>query len=80
MELTPTTPKCHLMEQIGLSVYCKLAEEMQDFRKYKLRVYCKQDSHDEYNKVNKLLGDKERIVAALENPTISKFIHELTNY
>jgi hypothetical protein len=80
VSLKPTTPKCHMMQQIGLSIHCKLSEELSDFGKYKLRVCCKEGDHEQYKEVNKLMNDKERVAAALENPQISKFIHQLTSY
>jgi hypothetical protein len=66
------------MQQIGLCIYSKLSEELPQFYQYKLKIECKEGSHQDHLSVNKLLNDKERVVAALETEEISKFIHTLT--
>ena len=58
MYLQPTTPKCHLMQQIGLAIYSRLRQELPQFYRYKLRIECKEGSHNDHLSVNKLLNDK----------------------
>lgn len=68
------------MQQIGLCIYSRLREELPSFHGYTLRIECKAGSHNDHLSVNKLLNDKERMVAALETEEIRKFIDSLTSY
>jgi hypothetical protein len=56
--LQPTTPKCHMMQQIGLLIYSKVSEELPNFHRYKLEIKCRDGAHEDPKTVNKLLNDK----------------------
>ena len=78
--LKPTNPSCHLVQQIALSIYCKLEENLLDFESLKLELLLEEDSHSDIGGVQKQINDKERVCAALENEDIRKFIDKLINY
>ncbi|KAF2587142.1 hypothetical protein F2Q70_00037573 [Brassica cretica] len=62
----PTVPHCHLPNLIGVCIYAKLLKSLP--ARFKVDVRVAPGSHATEASVNKRLGDKERIVAALENP------------
>ena len=45
VRMLPTTPHCHLVQQIGLSIHLRLVRELPNFREMKLRVTCEPGSH-----------------------------------
>ncbi|XP_013622104.1 PREDICTED: MIP18 family protein At1g68310-like [Brassica oleracea var. oleracea] len=62
----PTVPHCHLPNLIGVCIYAKLLKSLP--ARFKVDVRVAPGSHATEASVNKRLGDKERIAAALENP------------
>ncbi|CAF1935801.1 BnaC05g43500D [Brassica napus] len=64
--LTPTLPHCHVPHLIGLCIYAKLLKSLPT--RFKVDVRVAPGSHATEAAVNKQLGDKERIAAALESP------------
>ncbi|CAH8391333.1 unnamed protein product [Eruca vesicaria subsp. sativa] len=64
--ITPTLPHCHVPHLIGLCIYAKLLKSLP--ARFKVNVRVAPGSHATEAAVNKQLGDKERIVAALESP------------
>ncbi|ESO04879.1 hypothetical protein HELRODRAFT_78406 [Helobdella robusta] len=69
----PTVPHCHLATVIGLCLTVKLQECLP--KKYKIRVKIKEGSHDSELEINKQLNDKERVSAAMENPSLSELVN-----
>ncbi|XP_033147920.1 protein AE7-like 2 [Brassica rapa] len=64
--LTPTLPHCHVPHLIGLCIYAKLLKSLPT--RFKVDVRVAPGSHATEAAVNKQLGDKERIAAAIESP------------
>ena len=65
VEFTPTIPHCSMATLIGLSIQVKLLRSLP--KKFKIEVLIKAGTHVSEIAVNKQLGDKERVAAALEN-------------
>ncbi|CAA7033624.1 unnamed protein product [Microthlaspi erraticum] len=65
---TPTVPHCHVPNVIGLCIYAKLRLSLP--ARFKVNVRVAPGSHAQEAAVNKLLADKERVAAALENPNL----------
>ncbi len=83
----PTSPNCSLASFIGLSIRKKIEEELKLFmnnlkRKinYKVEILVVKGSHLTEEEINKQLNDKERYLAALENPDIINLIDKLISY
>lgn len=85
IEWIPTNPNCSLALNIGLLIRNKLREEIPYVTKdkFKIDIIVKKGTHSNENEskiillnnlVNKQLNDKERYLAALENPDIIKFL------
>jgi metal-sulfur cluster biosynthetic enzyme len=68
VEITPTITHCSLATVIGLGVRVRLEQALPP--NYRIEVRCKENSHSQDDQVNKQLGDKERVAAALENDTL----------
>jgi metal-sulfur cluster biosynthetic enzyme len=68
VEITPTITHCSLATVIGLGVRVRLEQALPP--NYRIDVRCKENSHSQDDQVNKQLGDKERVAAALENDTL----------
>uniref|UniRef100_A0A7S0VNL1 MIP18 family-like domain-containing protein n=1 Tax=Polytomella parva TaxID=51329 RepID=A0A7S0VNL1_9CHLO len=74
---TPTVPHCSMATLIGLSIRVKLQQSIP--QSYKIDINVEPGSHSSEAAVNKQLGDKERIAAALENPNLRDMVeHCLT--
>ncbi|XP_014663471.1 PREDICTED: MIP18 family protein FAM96A-like [Priapulus caudatus] len=71
---TPTVAHCHLATLIGLCIRVRLQEELP--HSYKLSIYLKEGSHDTATEVSKQINDKERVSAALENPSLRELVTE----
>jgi metal-sulfur cluster biosynthetic enzyme len=90
IEWKPTTPNCSLALNIGLCMRYKLKKEIEDYllatnnikflKKIKIDILLKKGSHNTEQDINKQLNDKERYLAAFENPDILKYINSLTMY
>jgi metal-sulfur cluster biosynthetic enzyme len=65
VEFTPTIPHCSMATLIGLSIRVRLLRSIP--RRFKVDVAIYPGTHASRDAVNKQLGDKERVAAALEN-------------
>jgi len=74
VRFTPTVPTCSVATLIGLMIRTKLGRALP--KKYKLDVDITPGKHDQEFQVNKQLADKERVAAALENPSLSGMINQ----
>ncbi|KIM49503.1 hypothetical protein M413DRAFT_109768 [Hebeloma cylindrosporum] len=68
VEFTPTVPHCGMSTLIGLCIRVRLLRSLPE--RFKVDIFLKPGSHQSENAVNKQLNDKERVAAALENPTL----------
>jgi len=68
VEFTPTVPHCGMSTLIGLCIRVRLLRSLPE--RFKVDILLKPGSHQSENAVNKQLNDKERVAAALENPTL----------
>lgn len=75
VEVTPTITHCSLATVIGLGVRVRLEQALPP--NYRVVVKCKENSHSQDDQVNKQLGDKERVAAALENDTLKGVLDKM---
>ncbi|KAH7313526.1 FAM96B-like protein [Stachybotrys elegans] len=75
VEITPTITHCSLATVIGLGVRVRLEQALPP--NYRIEVRCKENSHSQDDQVNKQLGDKERVAAALENDTLRNVLDKM---
>ncbi|EKJ70191.1 hypothetical protein NXS19_013987 [Fusarium pseudograminearum] len=75
VEITPTITHCSLATVIGLGVRVRLEQALPP--NYRVDVTCKENSHNQDDQVNKQLGDKERVAAALENDTLKGVLDKM---
>jgi metal-sulfur cluster biosynthetic enzyme len=75
VEVTPTITHCSLATVIGLGVRVRLEQALPP--NYRVEVRCKENSHSQDDQVNKQLGDKERVAAALENDTLKGVLDKM---
>ncbi|KAL1794945.1 hypothetical protein ACET3X_006761 [Alternaria dauci] len=68
VEITPTITHCSLATVIGLGVRVRLEHALPP--RFRVDVRIKKGTHSTDDQVNKQLGDKERVAAALENGTL----------
>ncbi|KAF2850706.1 hypothetical protein T440DRAFT_82836 [Plenodomus tracheiphilus IPT5] len=68
VEITPTITHCSLATVIGLGVRVRLEQALPP--RFRVDVRIKKGTHSTDEQVNKQLGDKERVAAALENGTL----------
>ena len=66
--ITPTITHCSLATVIGLGVRVRLEQALPP--RFRVDVRIKDGTHSTADQVNKQLGDKERVAAALENGTL----------
>ncbi|XP_013752390.2 protein AE7-like 1 [Brassica napus] len=71
---TPTIQHCRMATIIGLCLRAKLKECLP--LHYKVDIRVSPGSHADEDSVNKQLNDKERVVAALENPNLRQLVDE----
>lgn len=69
---TPTIPHCSMAQMIGLMLKVKLLRTIS--KKYRTDVRVTPGAHANESEINKQLKDKERVAAALENPSIMRII------
>lgn len=74
LEYTPTIPTCSVAVLIGLTLLRKLQLCLP--QRFAVHVKIRQGKHVQEIQVNKQLGDKERVAAAMENPNLSKLIRQ----
>lgn len=73
--VTPTITHCSLATVIGLGVRVRLEESLPP--RFRVDVKIKEGTHTTGEEVNKQLADKERVAAALWNPTLQSFIKKM---
>ena len=74
---TPTIPKCSMALIIGLSISSKLRRCLP--MSWRMRILCKEGTHENELELNKQINDKERATAAIENPNLLKLINQCIN-
>jgi len=75
VEITPTITHCSLATVIGLGVRVRLEQALPP--RFRIDVKIKEGTHSTSEAVNKQLGDKERVAAALENGTLMGVIRKM---
>lgn len=75
VEITPTITHCSLATVIGLGVRVRLEEALPP--RFRVDVRIKKGTHSTDDAVNKQLGDKERVAAALDNGTLMDVIRKM---
>ncbi|KAG4301792.1 hypothetical protein PCANB_001982 [Pneumocystis canis] len=63
VEITPTIPHCSMATLIGLCIRVRLERCLPP--RFRINVKIKKDTHQNEKQINKQLGDKERVAAAL---------------
>eukprot|EP01135_Chromosphaera_perkinsii_P000884 Nk52_evm47s152 gene=Nk52_evmTU47s152 len=74
VEFTPTIPHCSLATLIGLCIQVRLLRSLPS--RFKTDVLVSPGSHAQEAAVNKQLGDKERVAAALENKHLLEVVNQ----
>jgi len=74
VEFTPTVPHCGMSTVIGLCIQTRLMRSLP--HRFKIDIRVKPGSHQSEDTLNKQLNDKERIAAALENPTLVDLVEK----
>jgi len=75
VEITPTITHCSLATVIGLGVRVRLEQALPP--RFRVDVRIKKGTHSTDEAVNKQLGDKERVAAALENGTLMGVLRKM---
>lgn len=70
---TPTIPHCSQATLIGLMIWAKLHRCLPS--RFKVDIFITPGTHNTEDAINKQLNDKERVAAALENPSILRVIN-----
>ena len=73
--LTPTTSACSLTTVIGLGVKVRLVQALPP--RFRIDVRIKEGTSQTANEVNKQLGDKERVAAAMENRSLINVVNQM---
>ncbi|KAF3403524.1 MIP18 family protein [Penicillium rolfsii] len=73
--ITPTITHCSLATVIGLGVRVRLEQSLPS--RFRVDVRIKEGTHSTGDEVNKQLGDKERVAAALENGALMQVIGKM---
>ncbi|XP_039721278.1 cytosolic iron-sulfur assembly component 2A isoform X1 [Pteropus medius] len=74
IRFTPTVPHCSLATLIGLCLRVKL-QRCLPF-KHKLEIYISEGTHSTEEDINKQINDKERVAAAMENPSLREIVEQ----
>ncbi|KAK0418126.1 hypothetical protein QR680_013385 [Steinernema hermaphroditum] len=74
VRFTPTIPHCSMATLIGLAIRVKLARSLPP--KMKIVVRITPGTHNSEEAINKQLADKERVSAAMENPTLMGAVNQ----
>ncbi|KAH9599915.1 MIP18 family-like [Trypanosoma melophagium] len=77
VEFTPTVPHCSMTTLIGLCIHVRLQRALPASTKIDIRVA--PGTHEQEQQVNKQLGDKERVAAALENSNLLNVVESCLN-
>ena len=73
--LTPTTSACSLTTIIGLGVKVRLLQALPP--RFRVDVRIKEGTSNTAGEVNKQLGDKERVAAAMENKQLINVVNTM---
>ena len=73
--LTPTTSACSLTTVIGLGVKVRLMQALPP--RFRVDVRIKEGTSRTADEVNKQLGDKERVAAAMENRSLINVVNTM---
>lgn len=73
--LTPTTTACSLTTVIGLGVKVRLLQALPP--RFRVDVRIKEGTSNTADEVNKQLGDKERVAAAMENKNLINVVNQM---
>lgn len=73
--VTPTITHCSLATVIGLGVRVRLERSLPP--RFRVDVRIKEGTHSTADAVNKQLGDKERVAAAMENGTLVGVVRKM---
>lgn len=73
--LTPTTSACSLTTVIGLGVKVRLLQALPP--RFRVDVRIKEGTSKTADEVNKQLGDKERVAAAMENQNLISVVNNM---
>ena len=73
--LTPTTSACSLTTVIGLGVKVRLLQALPP--RFRVDVRIKEGTSQTADEVNKQLGDKERVAAAMENRSLINVVNTM---
>jgi len=73
--ITPTITHCSLATVIGLGVRVRLEQSLPS--RFRIDVRIKTGTHSTAEAVNKQLGDKERVAAAMENGTLAGVVRKM---
>eukprot|EP00299_Pterocystis_sp_00344_P006371 c1819_g1_i1.p1 GENE.c1819_g1_i1~~c1819_g1_i1.p1 ORF type:complete len:167 (+),score=18.35 c1819_g1_i1:44-544(+) len=71
---TPTIPHCSMATLIGLCLRVKLVRSLP--ARFKVSVRITPGTHATEHQINKQLNDKERVAAALENPSLAEVVNK----
>uniref|UniRef100_A0A8C5N5C6 Cytosolic iron-sulfur assembly component 2A n=1 Tax=Leptobrachium leishanense TaxID=445787 RepID=A0A8C5N5C6_9ANUR len=74
IRFTPTIPHCSLATLIGLCLRIKL-QRCLSF-KHKLEIFISEGTHSTEEDINKQINDKERVSAAMENPSLREIVEQ----
>ncbi|CAL1277489.1 unnamed protein product [Larinioides sclopetarius] len=74
VQFTPTIPNCSMATLIGLAIKVQLLRLLP--ARFKIDVIVTPGTHNSADAINKQLGDKERVTAALENMHLHAVINE----
>lgn len=74
VKFSPTVTHCSLATLIGLAIQVKLLRCLPPGIKVDVRIA--EGTHSTEEAVNKQLGDKERVAAALENPQLLRVVNQ----
>ena len=74
VRFTPTVPHCSMATLIGLCIRIRLMRELPEY--FKVDVAVAPGTHANEEAVNKQLGDKERVEAAMQNPGMMELVEQ----
>ncbi|KAK9868081.1 hypothetical protein WJX84_001852 [Apatococcus fuscideae] len=73
VQFTPTVQHCSMATLIGLCIRVKLMRVLPT--RFKVDIMITPGGHSTEDQVNKQLNDKERVAAALENPSLVQMVN-----
>jgi len=74
IHFTPTVPHCSLATLIGLCIRAKITRTHPNL---KLDIRVREGTHQSGAEISKQINDKERVFAALENPSLRETVERL---